>query len=161
MLWPTQLCVFSYIGGSFMPAIAQFIANRLNAQKSTSTRFLQMSLVNPADCFMRNKPNFRNAKMNINKVLTKDYGNKPPLRAPGKQTQSNPISIPICAKQSQFQYQICKTNPIKPNLVRHSLGDGGFKRGTHTALRPVLRSGSATEGGSVALHRMPDGKDKV
>jgi len=29
--------------------------------------------------------------MNINKVLTKDYENKPRLRAPGKQTQSNPI----------------------------------------------------------------------
>ena len=29
--------------------------------------------------------------MNINKVLTKDYENKPPLRPPAKQTQSNPI----------------------------------------------------------------------
>jgi len=24
-------------------------------------------------------------------------------------------------------------NPIKPNLVRHSLGEGGFKRGTYAA----------------------------
>ncbi len=31
-----------------------------------------------------------------------------------------------------------ETNPIKPNLVRHSLGEGGFKRGTYTALRSVV-----------------------
>jgi len=25
-------------------------------------------------------------------------------------------------------FELRKTNPIKPNLVRHSLGEGGFKR---------------------------------
>ena len=38
------------------------------------------------------KPNFRKAKMKLNFYSTKDYENKPRLRAPGKQTQSNPIS---------------------------------------------------------------------
>jgi len=36
--------------------------------------------------FMQNKPNFRNDKMNVNKVLTKDYDNKS-LRRP---TQNKP-----------------------------------------------------------------------
>ena len=38
------------------------------------------------------------------------------LRDMKKQTQNKP-----------------NTNPIKPNLVRHSLGEGGFKRGTYAA----------------------------
>ena len=75
-----------------MAAIDQFIANRCNAQKSTSTRFLSMSLGTPADCFMQNKPNFRKAKMNLNFYSTKDYENQGRLRTPAKQTQSNPIS---------------------------------------------------------------------
>jgi len=41
---------------------------------------------------MQNKPNLLDAQMNISSLLTKDYENKPRLRAPGKQTQSNPIS---------------------------------------------------------------------
>ncbi len=41
----------------------------------------------------QNKPNFRKAKMNLNFYLTKDYENEPRLPAPGKQTQSNPISL--------------------------------------------------------------------
>ncbi len=41
---------------------------------------------------MQNKPNFRKAKMKLNFYSTKDYENQPRLRAPGKQTQSNPIS---------------------------------------------------------------------
>jgi len=60
---------------------------------------------------MQNKPNFRKAKMNENLFVTKDYENKPCLRAPAKQTQSNPISSPIHAQ----------TNPIKPNFKREYL----------------------------------------
>jgi hypothetical protein len=41
---------------------------------------------------MQNKPNFRKAKMKLNFYSTRDYENKPRLRTPGKQTQSNPIS---------------------------------------------------------------------
>jgi RNA polymerase sigma-70 factor (ECF subfamily) len=37
------------------------------------------------------KANLLDAQINVNKVLTKDYENKPPLRPPAKQTQSNPI----------------------------------------------------------------------
>ncbi len=40
--------------------------------------------------FMRNKPNFRKAKMKLNFYSTKGYENKPPLPTPPKQTQSNP-----------------------------------------------------------------------
>ena len=45
--------------------------------------------------------------MNINKVLTKDYENEPLFRR-GKNKPN--------------------TNPIKPNFIHHSLGEGGFKR---------------------------------
>ena len=75
-----------------MATEAQIISNRPNAQKLTSTRSLSMSLGNPADCFMQNKPNFLDAQMNVSSVLTKDYANQPRLPAPKKQTQSNPIS---------------------------------------------------------------------
>ena len=42
--------------------------------------------------FMQNKPNLLDAQMNVSAVKTKDYENKPRLPAPGKQTQSKPIS---------------------------------------------------------------------
>jgi len=41
---------------------------------------------------MQNKANFLKDKTNANLFAKKDYENKPRLRAPGKQTQSNPIS---------------------------------------------------------------------
>jgi len=41
---------------------------------------------------MQNKPNLMDAQMNVSSVLTKDYEDKPRLPAPGKQTQTNPIS---------------------------------------------------------------------
>ena len=44
--------------------------------------------------FMQNKPNFRKAKMNLNFCSTKDYENKPRLRTPPKQPQSNPTPPP-------------------------------------------------------------------
>ncbi len=56
---------------------------------------------------MQNKPNLLDAQMNVSYLLTKHYENEPRLRTPPKQTQ------------------------IKPNLVRHSLGEGGFKTGTY------------------------------
>ncbi|GAJ16347.1 unnamed protein product, partial [marine sediment metagenome] len=37
--------------------------------------------------------------MNLNFYSTKDYENKPRLPAPGKQTQSNPISNGRCRKK--------------------------------------------------------------
>ena len=56
-----------------MATEAQILANRRNAQKSTSTRFLPMSLGNPADCFMQNKPNFLDAQLNVSSVKTMNY----------------------------------------------------------------------------------------
>jgi len=48
----------------------------------------------------KNKPNSNpilsavgGLQMNVSSILTKDYENKPRLRAPGKQTQSNPIRV--------------------------------------------------------------------
>ena len=41
--------------------------------------------------FMQNKPNFTDAQMNVTPLFTRDYKNKLPLRASGKQTQTNPI----------------------------------------------------------------------
>ena len=91
-----------------MATEAQIIANRRNAQKSISTQSLSMSLGTPADCFMQNKANLWEAQMKINKVLTKGYENKwlcgPRENKPNSKpiyAQTNPISIPICAKQSQ------------------------------------------------------------
>jgi len=41
---------------------------------------------------MQNKANFLKDKINATFFATKDYENEPRLTAPGKQTQSNPIS---------------------------------------------------------------------
>ena len=41
---------------------------------------------------IQNKPNFRKAKMKLSFYSTRDYENQGRLPAPGKQTQSNPIS---------------------------------------------------------------------
>jgi len=82
------------------------------------------------------KPNSRKAKMKLSFYSTKDYENKPRLRTPGKQTQSNPIF----------------TLPILTTLVRRlvrrsfsevgSLGEVGWRRriqkGYLTALRSVV-----------------------
>ena len=48
------------------------------------------------------------------------------LRDMKKQTQNKP-----------------NTNPIKPNLVRHSLGEGGFKRDTLLLCGVLLRTSFA------------------
>jgi hypothetical protein len=48
--------------------------------------------------FMQNKPNFLNNQVNITFCSTNHYEQKPLLRPPPKQTQSNPIK----AKQTQF-----------------------------------------------------------
>jgi len=69
--------------------------------------------------FMQNKPNLPKAKMNVNKVSTKNYENET-LGKRGKnkpnskpiQTQSNPIKANKMPKQTQFK---ANTNPIKPN----------------------------------------------
>ncbi|MBA7638027.1 hypothetical protein ES703_45676 [subsurface metagenome] len=46
------------------------------------------------------KPNSLDAQMNVNAIITKDYENKPRLRTPPKQTQSNPtcseLACPAC-----------------------------------------------------------------
>jgi len=75
----------------------QIIANRPNVQESDSPRTAPMekSTANtgaPADCFMQNKANFRNAKMNENLFAAKAYENETTLRL----EQNKP-------KQSQFR----------------------------------------------------------
>jgi hypothetical protein len=52
-----------------------------------------------------NKAKFKKAKMNVTSILTKGYENKPPIRAPKKQTQ------PV----------VSLSNLFKPNLSRRSL----------------------------------------
>ncbi len=92
-------------------------------------RSLQINL------FMQNKANFRKVKLNVNKVLTKDYeqmdtwsiGKTKPIQSQSKpiQSQSNPIKANIMPKQSQNEP---KTNPIKANLSCVASGEAGFKR---------------------------------
>jgi len=56
---------------------------------------------------MQNKPNLRNAQMNINKVSTKDYENKCLCRRRENKANSNPIK----AKQTQFLHQYAQNKP--------------------------------------------------
>ena len=92
---------------------------------------------------MQNKPNLLDAQMNISSVLTKDYENKPRLPAPGKQTQSNPISkgapMLLCGallrtrgvliEQKSCQKELSDQGKFGKNMKRRS--------GNVTALRAV------------------------
>jgi len=89
--------------------------------------------------FMQNKPNFRNAKMKLNLFATKGYENISPIRKCENKPNQTQFLYQLCKNKpnrTQFLYQLCKTNPIKPNFIRHSLREGGFKRGNYAALRP-------------------------
>ncbi|MHC4110456.1 MAG: hypothetical protein ACYSUY_05230, partial [Planctomycetota bacterium] len=62
--------------------------------------------------FMQNKPNFLDAQMNVNKVLTKDYDKMDTWASGKNKANSNPIqsqSNPIKANKTPKQTQ---TNPI-------------------------------------------------
>ena len=51
----------------------------------------------------KNKPNIKRAKMDVNIYSTKDYENEPRLRAPGKQTQTNPVLSAACPERSRMR----------------------------------------------------------
>ena len=57
--------------------------------------------------FYAKQTQFPKARMKLNFYSTRDYENKPPLPAPGKQTQSNPISkgAPILPKPHRLTPQ--------------------------------------------------------
>jgi len=71
---------------------------------------------------MQNKANFRKAKMNVTSIITKDYENISPLRAPKKQTQfskrQKPMqtSLPQRIMKMNHAGDFAKTNPNKPNF---------------------------------------------
>ncbi len=85
-----------------MSTEAQTLANKRNVQKSTGPRTPAMSPGAPEDYYMQNKPNFRNAEMNITSAITKDYENIPPA----KKCENKP-------NQTQFQP---KNEANKPNF---------------------------------------------
>ncbi|HIJ53089.1 MAG TPA: hypothetical protein HPP66_08040 [Planctomycetes bacterium] len=88
--------------------------------------------------FMQNKPNLRNAQMNVSRVSTKDY-EKRTLGERGKnkpnsnpiQTQSNPIKANKMPKQTQFKPN---TNPNKPNFKGKKSSWGGNDRIEQSAI---------------------------
>jgi len=62
---------------------------------------------------MQNEPNFRKVKLNVNKVLTKDYENKT-LGGRGKnKPNTNPIQTQFKANSNPIQTQFkANSNPI-------------------------------------------------
>jgi hypothetical protein len=125
MIQPAQLCDYPLPAGLFMATQPQFTANRWNAQKSTSTRFLSMSLGNPADCFMQNKPNLPDPQTNVTSFITINYeqitmnnANKnKPNQTQSPQSQNQPNSLrPKGLPKKPAHLGSGKTNPIKPNF---------------------------------------------
>jgi hypothetical protein len=84
---------------------------------------------------MQNKPNLRNAQINISSVPTETYGELSLRRHPQnkpKQTQFKPKTKPIPASQPPFK---TKTNPILPAIALAKAGKANFKLfagGCHT-----------------------------
>ncbi|MHC4191752.1 MAG: hypothetical protein ACYSUB_19070 [Planctomycetota bacterium] len=84
-----------------MATEAQILFNRRNAQQSDrppNKPPIQPSLPKNYYLIMQNEPNFGKAQMNVNKVLTRDYENKPNWTLGENEPKTNPIK----AKQSQF-----------------------------------------------------------
>jgi hypothetical protein len=70
----------------------------------------------------KNKAKFKKAKMNVTSIITKGYENKPPIRAPKKQSQISKRQKPM---QTSLPQRIMKktaisasekTKPNKPNF---------------------------------------------
>ena len=59
--------------------------------------------INHFEAFMRNKPNFRNAKMNVRYVLTSHYENKSNWTLGENKPNSNPIQSQSKPKQTQIK----------------------------------------------------------
>jgi hypothetical protein len=69
---------------------------------------------------LQNKPNFRNAKMNVTACLTRNYDNICACRVPENkpnskpiQTQTNPICQRVKLMQSMYLQRIMKKNAAK------------------------------------------------
>ena len=93
---------------------------------------------------MQNKPNFRNAQMNVNKVSTKDYENEPLRRRGENKPNSKPIKV--------------NTKPIKANkMPKQTQSKAFYKLYSNKfyflfilrslVLRSVLRRVATTENG--------------
>jgi hypothetical protein len=97
------------------PVYCQLVTGNWQLYSTIVEKSLQISL------FCTNKPNFRKSQMNVNNVLTKDYG-KWTLGQAGKtnpiQSQTNPISANKMSKQTQNKPN---TNPNKANFKRGHL----------------------------------------
>ena len=72
--------------------------------------------------FLQNKPNFRKVKLNVNRVLTKDYED----RTLGQAGKTNPI-------QTQFKANQTQSNPIKANKMPKQTQ---YKPNTKSQTRP-------------------------
>ncbi len=93
-----------------------------NCREDSTT--IESSLQNKL--FMQNKANFQKVKLNVNRVLTRDYvqmdtwssGKTKPIQTQYKpnsnpiQSQSNPISAQKMPKQTQYKAKQSQLNPI-------------------------------------------------
>ncbi|MGB2809358.1 MAG: hypothetical protein WBC22_16570 [Sedimentisphaerales bacterium] len=72
--------------------------------------------------FMQNKANFRKVKLNVNKVLTKDYEKMDTWWSGKNKPNSNPIQTQYKPNQTQLKPIKCQnkpnSNPNKPNSPR-------------------------------------------
>ncbi len=72
---------------------------------------------------MQNKPNLREAQMNVNKVSTKDYENKRLCRRRENKPNQTQFLYQYAQNKANFNTKYAKQSQFKPN----------FKRGTYAA----------------------------
>ena len=68
---------------------------------------------------MQNEPNFEKAQMNVNKVLTRDYGNKSNWTLGENKPNTNPIQTQYKPNTNPIQTQtkpICRMAKMNPNF---------------------------------------------
>jgi len=104
---------------------------------SQANQFAQFAKSIKNNLIMQNKPNFRNAQINVTSALTKDYRNEPPRRHP----QNKANSKPILTSQPPFK---AKTNPISnPNKPNFKRAIALAKAGQTQFSRPTEKMGQA------------------
>ena len=142
---PKGLRSFAFFFQSLIPRPQSLIPNPspLTPDPSPLTPRLSTTVVSALQIklFMQNKANFQKVKLNVSKVLTKDYDqldtwsirkNEPKTNP--NEPKTNPIKANILPKQSQF----------KPNQTQSPAGSSAARKKSISCARQLVRKSTVS-----------------